>query len=94
MWLSPTGKGGIVSGDLVPFSMIDEDDEDQWSPEQREAASFLGKMDWEGGIAGLLYYDTGAFPEDLRAQAEFTYQALEDLNTSIDQWANERGVSY
>lgn len=79
---------------LVPFSQIDEYDTEAWTPEQLEAASFLNKMDWEGGITGLLFYSTDAFPVELRAQAEFVYQAIEDLHREVDRWTAERGVSY
>jgi hypothetical protein len=80
--------------ELVNFSEIDEYDTERWTPEQLEAASFLNAMDWEGGITGLLYYNTDAFPEELRDQAEFVYNAIEDLNREVNRWANERGVRY
>lgn len=79
---------------LIPFSQIDEYDGNTWTPAQLEAASFLHKMDWEGGIEGLLHYSTDAFPEELRAQAKFAYNALEDLHREVDRWAAERGVVY
>ncbi len=78
---------------LIPFSQIDLDDP-QYSEANIEAADFLSKMDWEGGITGLLFYSTDAFPEELRAQAEFVYHAIEDLHREIDRWAAERGVYY
>lgn len=84
----------MSTDNLIPFSQIDEYDDDRWTPEQREAASFLSHMDWEGGITGLLFYSTDAFPEELREQAQFVYQAIEDLHREIDRWAAERGVVY
>lgn len=80
--------------ELIPFSQIDEYDTERWTPEQLEAASFLSHMDWGGGITGLLFYDTGAFPQELQAQARFVYQAIEDLHKEVDRWAAERGVVY
>lgn len=79
---------------LVPFSQIDEYDTDTWTPAQLEAASFLHHMDWEGGITGLLFYSTEAFPQELQAQARFVYQAIEDLSKEVNRWAAERGVVY
>lgn len=86
--------------ELVPFSRIDyyeqEDDPDYhgWTDAQKEAAEFLSKMDWEGGIAELLYYSTDAFPEELRDLANRTYAALEALRIAVNEWAAERGVEY
>lgn len=79
--------------ELVPFNRIEWGDP-QYTEAQWEAAEFLSRMDWEGGIDGLLYYSTDVFPEELREQAEFVYNALEDLRKEIDRWAAERGVFY
>lgn len=79
--------------ELISFSHIEWGDP-EYTEAQWEAAEFLSKMDWEGGIDGLLHYSTDAFPEELRAQAEFTYRTLEDLRKEIDRWAAERGVVY
>lgn len=91
-------------GELIPFSSIP----DKWDWESRhrgepfpytdanvEAAEFLSKMDWEGGIDGLLGYGgAGSFPEDLYDLAVACEKAHNALRNAIDEWAAERGVEY
>lgn len=80
---------------LIPFSQIDEYDEGQWTSEQLEAAGFLHKMDWEGGIDGLLGYGgSEVFPEELQELAAVAEKALGSLGRAIDKWAADRGVVY
>lgn len=80
--------------ELVDFGRIDPDDS-QWSEDQVEAAEFLSKMDWEGGLSGLLGYGgSSVFPEELQGLAERTHQALEHLRRAVDDWAAARGVRY
>lgn len=96
--------------ELIPFSSIDiyscqeawsENhqflgyDHTPWTEEQVEAADFLGKMDWEGGLYELLQYGgPGYFPEELQELAEDAYLAMRHLNEAINVWAAERGVEY
>lgn len=80
--------------ELRPFHTIDPDDLAE-PEEQREAAEFLQKLDHEGGIAGLLGYGgCGAFPAKLHGKADAADKAIEELRAAIQEWANERGVSY
>lgn len=91
--------------ELIPFSSIPskwdwhydngEDVEYPYTPEQEEAAEFLSKMDWEGGVDGLLSYGGAeVFPADLQVSARIAYNALESLRKDINDWAAERGVVY
>jgi hypothetical protein len=81
--------------ELVDFSRIDIYDDVNWTPEQIEAAEFLSKMDWEGGLTGLLEYGgSSVFPEELQGLAERTDQALEHLRRAVNDWAAARGVRY
>lgn len=80
--------------ELVPFGRIEWGDpeytEDQWI-----AAEFLSKMDWEGGIDGLIGYGGfHIFPEELQELAKDYEQAHDELRNAIDEWAAERGVEY
>lgn len=95
--------------ELIPFSSIDPysndffyennepKPEEEWPypPETVEAAEFLSKMDWEGGIDGLYGYGGAeVFPEPIRHLAEAYGEAFEALRKGIDDWAAERGVEY
>lgn len=96
--------------ELIPFSSIDIyscpeawDENHQflgydatpWTEEQVEAADFLGKMDWEGGIQGLIGYGGAEiFPDELRELAEAYEAAEKALRKAINDWAAERGVVY
>lgn len=79
---------------LVGFWEIDPDDEEAgYTEEQREAANFLAKRDWEGGTADLLSYGGHEyFPIPLRDLAMNAEDALNALNDAISEWAAERGV--
>lgn len=80
--------------ELIPFSSIDWDSEG-FTPEQHEAAEFLHKMDWEGGIDGLIGYGGWRyFPEELQDLARKYESIHNELRTAIDIWAAERGVEY
>lgn len=89
--------------ELIPFSSIPEkwdwDEENDgpfpYTDENVEAAEFLSKMDWEGGMDGLLGYGgADIFPEAIRHYAE-AYEAAHDaLRTAINEWAAARGVVY
>lgn len=91
--------------ELISFSSIPskwdwhyengEDAEYPFTDAQEEAAEFLSKMDWEGGISGLLSYGgASSFPEELRIVAQHADDALETLSVAINDWAAERGVVY
>lgn len=82
--------------ELIPFSQIDEDDEDAgWTEGQIEAANFLSKMDWEGGVDGLMSYGGAEyFPEEVYDVAVEYERAHDALRRAIDEWAAARGVEY
>lgn len=80
--------------DLIDFGRIEWGDpaytEDQWI-----AAEFLSKMDWEGGLDGLMNYGgPGVFPEELYDLAVAYKTAYDALKDGINRWAAERGVVY
>lgn len=80
--------------ELIPFSQIDEDDS-QYTEDQIEAADFLSKMDWEGGIDGLIQYGGASyFPTELQELAGEYELAYNKLSAAINQWAADRGVVY
>lgn len=84
--------------ELVPFHQIDGDDPEhvkKYGEAACEAAEFLSKFDWEGGVDGLYGYGgPSAFPVELHAQAVLYGIAYDDLRQAIDDWAAERGVEY
>lgn len=90
--------------ELIPFNSIPskwdwnydhEGEEYPYTDEQEEAAEFLSKMDWEGGIDGLIGYGgADVFPEAVREQAEAYERAHDALKEAINDWAAERGVVY
>lgn len=89
--------------ELIPFSSIVEQwdwDEERdgpypWTPRNVEAADFLSKMDWEGGISGLMGYGGPSyFPEELQELAIAYQEAENALRKAINDWAAERGVVY
>lgn len=80
--------------ELIDFGRIDPDDP-QWTEGQIEAAEFLSKMDWEGGLSGLIAYGgSEVFPAELQALAARTEMAIEHLNRAVNDWAAVRGVRY
>lgn len=80
--------------ELIPFGQIDEYDTN-YSEQQVEAANFLSKMDWEGGIEGLIGYGGHTyFPVELQELAKAYEKASNTLRRAIDKWAADRGVSY
>lgn len=80
--------------ELIPFGIIDEDDS-QWSEDQVEAANFLNKMDWEGGIDGLIGYGGWRiFPEPLQEIARDYERIHDELRNAVNSWAATRGVEY
>lgn len=81
---------------LVSFSDIDPDDDDaSWTPEQIEAAEFLHKMDWEGGLDSLYQYGGSSyFPVELQELATAYGEAFDALRKAVDAWAADRGVVY
>lgn len=91
-------------GELIPFSSIPDkwdwnyghpDEEYPYTDANVEAADFLSKMDWEGGIDGLLGYGGASiFPEELHGLAVAYEEAHDALRNAIDEWAAERGVEY
>lgn len=51
---------------------------------------FLQKMDWEGGIEGLLSYGgPDEFPDELRADATVVYEAMNRMNKAIEYKESE-----
>lgn len=81
--------------ELIPFSRVDDYNPENYTEAQLEAASFLSKMDWEGGIDGLIGYGGYTyFPEELQELAKTYEQASKELRRAIDKWAADRGVSY
>lgn len=88
--------------ELIPFSSIVEeyewDERDgpyPFTAEQVEAGNFLNKMDWEGGIDGLIGYGGWHyFPEPLQDLAKAYQDAHRALQKAINDWAAERGVYY
>lgn len=93
-----------MSNELIPFSSIpsrwdweyDHGDEPYpYTDGQEEAAEFLSKMDWEGGIDGLIGYGGAeVFPAEIRHIAERYEDVLEELRKAVNEWAAERGVVY
>lgn len=78
------------------FNDVDINDPDE-DPGAKEAAAFYQRMDWEGGLTGLLEYDGGEsdlWPEPLRVSAKATAKAIEDLKEMVKDWAAIRGVRY
>lgn len=70
-------------------------DHTPWTEEQVEAADFLGKMDWEGGLDGLIQYGGASiFPEELQELASEYELAHNRLSAAVNDWAAERGVEY
>lgn len=79
--------------ETVPFWEVDLDDE-TLPDEKREAAEFLSKMDYEGGVVGMLDYGGPiGFPVELHGEARLAEDALNRLRRAIDKWANNRGVA-
>lgn len=79
---------------MIPFSNIDIYDL-TIPKETREAAEFYQKMDWEGGLDGLMSYGgVDFFPPEVREQARQYEQAKETLKDSLRDWAADRGVEY
>lgn len=75
----------------------DEDEQGPypWTPEQEEAADFFGKMDWEGGIDGLMGYGgPEMFPVEVREFAEEYERAHRRLQEALTAWGRARGVEY
>lgn len=80
--------------ELIPFSQIEWGD-DAYTEANHEAAEFLHKMDWEGGIDGLLGYGGWEiFPEPLHDLAREYERLHQELRNAVDDWAAERGVEY
>lgn len=90
--------------ELIPFSSIPDrwdweyyhkDEPFPYTDANVEAAEFLSKMDWEGGLDGLLGYGgPDVFPEELYDLAVAYEDAHQTLRNAIDEWAAERGVEY
>lgn len=91
--------------ELIPFSRIPSrwdweydngpDVEYPYTDAQEEAAEFFSKMDWEGGIDGLMSYGgPDVFPTAVYEQALAYENALEALREAINAWAAEAGVEY
>ena len=81
--------------EYISFSQIDPDEPENWTPEQIEAADFFHKLDWEGGIDGLMSYGGPSyFPEEVRALAEVYETAFENLQNALTEWGKARGVVY
>lgn len=80
--------------ELQAFSSIDVDDETVPEP-TREAAAFFQKMDYEGGLTGLLAYGgPSVFPHELQGFAIEADAAIEELRHQVNAWAAKRGVEY
>lgn len=78
----------------VDFNEVLSRPED-FSEEKVEAASFLGQLDWEGGLTGLLAHSGAAhFPEALREEAERADAALGILEREFQNWQEDVGVHY
>lgn len=81
--------------ELIPFGRIDDNDTENYTEAQIEAASFLHKMDWEGGLDGLIGYGGYTyFPEELQELAKAYEEASDTLRRAVDKWAADRGVEY
>lgn len=84
--------------EYVSFSQIDSDDPEhieRYGVEACEAADFFHKLDWEGGIDGLMSYGGPEyFPEEVRHLAEVYETALDNLQTAVTEWGKARGVVY
>lgn len=94
-----------MSNELIPFSSIPSrwdweyehgtDVEYPYTDAQEEAAEFLSKMDWEGGVDGLIGYGgADVFPAEIRHYAEVYEEAHDALREAINAWAAARGVVY
>lgn len=60
-----------------------------------EAKRFVDKMEWEGGIVGLLEYGGPTeFPDEVIALAEEVQYALTKLERAIDEYLDKCGVSW
>lgn len=77
---------------LQGFWDVDIDDPNE-DPKKVEAAAFLQKLDYEGGLDGFL--DWGgweAFPMGLRADAAALETLRRNMKRAIEMWAAKRGV--
>lgn len=78
---------------MKEFYEVDSENDDPI--EMQEAAAFFSKMDYEGGMEGLyMYGGEGAFPEEVRSEAQAFGRAFENLSSALTSWGESRGVRY
>lgn len=70
-------------------------DETVHTKEQIDFANFCLKLDWEGGIDGLIQYGgTRIFPEELQIFAQAIEEAMDDFNTAFEAMQKRLDVEY
>lgn len=81
--------------DLRPFHSIDPYGDEPLDEVMVEAAELLQKIDWEGGLSGMIGWGgADAFPEPLRPLATAFQDSKKALEAGVREWAAERGVSW
>lgn len=73
----------------------DRDEFNALTPEQKELADYVWKMEWEGGIASLWYHSRDMyFPEKIKPLARRFGEMLEELEEAIRELSNQLDIEW